>query len=206
MRAAIIILFAASTAHADGNELWFGGGSRALRSASADAVTADSLDIGALGYARALDLDVPRIAIAAETGFSWGTASGTMFQTLDTKISTQAFFVGARARYPLHRMIDATARLDVGSARAALAVASGSDSGWGAMAQGALGLDLYAARSPEFGLGLRTELGYVATTAIAMTPRADQPRDTLQLQMADASIGHLDLSGPWFAISVIGTF
>ena len=208
MRASIImVLFAASAAHADGNEITAGGGSRALRSTSADAVTSDSLGMGALGYAHALDIGpVPRLALWAEAGFDWGSADGTMFQTMTTHVTSQMFVAGVRAHYTLHRLIDATARLDLGTARAALSIDSASDSGWGAVAQGALGVDLYAEHTPSFGIGLRAELGYTATSAVALTPHTDSPSDTLKLQMTDASIGHLDLSGPWFAVSLIATF
>jgi len=202
-----VVLLAAPAARADGNELAIGGGSRALRSASADAVTADSLGMGSLGYAHALDIGpVPRLALWAEAGFDWGSATGTMFQTHATKVSTEVVVVGLRAHYTLHRLIDATARVDLGTARTALSLDNASDSGWGAVAEGALGVDLFASRSPTFGIGLRTELGYTATSAVAITPHTDQPSDTLKLQMIESSIGHLDLSGPWFGISVIGTF
>ena len=206
MRTLIILLIATATAHADGNELWFGGGTRALRSTSADAVTSDSLGIGALGYEHALPVEIPRVALWAEAGFSWGAADGNMFQTLKTHLDTQLFVVGARAHYRLHRLIDATARVDLGTARTALWVNDASDAGWAAVAQGAVGLDLFAARSPGFGIGLRAELGYTATSGVALTPHSDQQGDTLQLKMAGASIGHLDLSGPWLAISLIGAF
>jgi hypothetical protein len=207
MRTALIaLILMTATAHADSNELWFGGGSRALRSTSADAVTSDSLGIGALGYEHALPVDIPRIALWAEAGFAWGSADGTMFQALTTHLSTQMFVVGARAHYRLHRLVDVTTRLDLGTARTALWVNNASDAGWAAVAQSALGVDLFASRQPAFGIGVRAELGYTITSSVALTPHSDQSSDTLQLKMADASIGHLDLSGPWFAVSLIGAF
>jgi hypothetical protein len=209
MRAFILIVLAATTAYADDHELSLGGGTRALRSASADAVTADSLATGAIGYAHQLDVAiVPRLSIWLDTGFGWGAASGTMFQTLSTHVSTDMIFAGARTRYALHQLVDATARFDLGTARTALSLDDGtttvSDSGWGVLVQGAVGVDLFASHSPSVGFGLRAELGYTATSAVALTPHTDNGSDTLKLQMSDASIGHLDLSGPFFAISLIG--
>jgi hypothetical protein len=208
MRIAILLLVC-STAYAD-NELSLGGGSRALRSSSADAVTGDSLGIGGLGYARRLAIDAAPVALWAEAGFGWGDADGDMFETMSTQIRTYAVTAGVRASYPLHRLIDATARIDVGTARTSLAVSEGmakvSDSGWGALAQGALGADLFASRSPVFSLGMRLELGYTQATGIGLTPRPDSQADTLKLATAEASIGHLDLSGPFFAISALAQF
>src|SRR4051794_13146903 len=98
MRTILLLLLAAHTAYAD-DQIWVGGGERALRSTSGDAVTADGLAIGSLGYAHAVVLDVPGIRVWGEAGFSWGAADGTMFQTMDTHVSTQMFTAGARAQY-----------------------------------------------------------------------------------------------------------
>jgi hypothetical protein len=208
MRAVItsLLLCAAATAHADGNELWFGGGSRALRSASADAVTSDSLAIGAFGYAHALEVAIPRMAVWVEAGFGWGSASGMMFQSMQTHVGTQAFMIGGRAHYALHRLIDATARFDVGTARTSLSIDDASDSGWGETAYGAVGFDFFAERTEKLAIGLRLELGYTAATPVALTPRAEQSGDTLKIAMAEASIGHLDLGGPTFAVSLVAGF
>jgi hypothetical protein len=209
MRTLLLIAMLGSTADADDNEIWLGGGSRALRSSSADAVTGDSLGVGSLGYARRLELPAP-VAVWIDAGFGWGGADGTMFQTLQTQLDTYAFTAGVRASYRLHRLVDATARVDLGTARTALALSDGmtteSDSGWGALVQGALGTDLYAARSPVFALGVRVELGYTRATGVALAPRADMPSDTLKIATTQASIGHLDLSGPFLVVSALTRF
>jgi len=205
MRTILLLLLLTHTAYAD-DQIWIGGGSRALRSASADAVTGDSLAMGTLGYAHALAVDVPGVALWAEAGFGWGDADGKMFQTMDTHIGTQMFLVGGRAHYALARIVDATARVDVGTAHTSLDVVNLSDAGWGAVAQGALGIDVYAGRLPQFSLGLRTELGYTFASGVALTPHPEVPDGTIRIDMNAASVGKLDLSGRFFAISLVGAF
>jgi hypothetical protein len=215
MRTAILTAFAlcaAPTARADHNELSAGFGTRALRSSSADAVTADSLGTGGLAYARELGIvAVPGLELWAEAGLDWGRASGTMFQTVSTQVGSDALVVGARARHALHELVRATARLDVRATRASLSLDDGSghtasDAGWGGVVQGALGLELFATRSRAFAFGLRAELGYAVTSSVALSPHPDSHDDTLKLQMTDASIGHLDLGGPSFTLALVGGF
>jgi len=202
-----------TAAHADTNrdELWIGGGGRALRSSSANALTDDNLSGSSFGYARDLGLAVrPGLALWAEAGLATGSADGTMFQTLSTEISTLGLTGGLRARYQLHRLIAASARLALGAQRASVAISSSggsaSDHGWGAMASAGAALDLFAVARPPFGFGVRAELGYVAAQAIGLTARRDSPDDVLMLAMDEVTLGGLDLSGPTFAISLVGQF
>lgn len=209
----LFVITAATTAHAGNNELYIGENHRALHTDSANAVTDSSIAGGSLGYARALNLPViPRLALWADASFGWGGADGMMFQTVTTEIDTLMLAVGGRARYQLHRLVVASASLDVGTSRASLVLRdsaghSASDAGWGGMTAGALGLDLFAVNKPRFALGLRLELGYVATSSVSMTATPESDRnDSLHLQMTAASLGSLNLSGSTFAASVISQF
>jgi len=222
MRAAISLLLAAATAaviatpaaHADTNrdELWIGGGTRGLGSSSANALTGDNLSGTSLGLARDLGIAVlPHLAVWAEAGLTTGDANGVMFQSLYTELNALGLTGGLRARYQLHRLIAASARLDLGAQRASLAISdhagsSASDHGWGAMAQASAALDLFAVARPPFGIGLRAELGYVMAQAISLTAHRDATGDTLMLPMTEVGLGHLDLSGPTFALSLVGQF
>jgi len=213
MRIAIALVLLTTLAHAGDNEVSVGFSDRALRTSSANAVTRDSLAGGTLGYARGIDVaPLPGLSLRAEGNFAWGEADGVMFQALGTELRTLAFTVGARAVYELVPHIVASARLDVGAARAALAIRddaghSARDNGWGALTQAALGLDLYALYRPRLTLGFRFELGYIATTSIGMTATPDSSSDdTLQLQMTAASLGGLNLSGPVLAGSFVSQF
>ncbi|NVB77219.1 MAG: hypothetical protein HOV81_02385 [Kofleriaceae bacterium] len=213
--AACLILLAASTAHAGGaNEFNIGSSSRGLHSDSANAVTADSLGSGNLGVGRTLDLElVPGLQLSAIGNFAWGGADGEMFQTMSTELDTLSLTVGGRARYPLRtRYIVATARLDIGMARAAVAIRddadhTASDSGWGATSTAAAGLELYAVSTTKFKLGIRFELGYTATSNVELVATPETGSEgTLQLAMTAASLGSLDLSGSFLGFSVVSQF
>jgi hypothetical protein len=209
----LLTLVMASAAYAGNNEVSLSESRRALHTASANAVTGEPMIGGAFGYARRIDLPAPpRLTLWATGNFGWGVTDGEMFQTMTTDVNTIMLSVGGRARYQLHRLAVATARLDLGAARASLTLQdtaghSASDHGWGAMSQAGLGLDLYAVSKPKFTLGLRIEFGYVASGSIPLTAKPQSASDdTLQLQMTAAGLGSLDLSGSTFAASVVSQF
>jgi hypothetical protein len=213
MRIVLALLLLTTTAHAGNNELALGPSTRILRTSSANAVTADSLAGGTLAYARASGIAlVPGLDLWATAAFGWGAADGMMFQTLTTELDTLAFTLGGRARYAWHPRIVASARLDLGTARTALALRDGQghtadDAGWGATTSAAVGLDLYAVRGSRFALGIRLELGAVATSSIPLTATpASGSEGTLTLEMTAASLGELNLSGTMFAVSAVSQF
>ena len=209
----ILITATAGSSWAGNNELTITETSRALRTSSANAITEDSLIGGELAYSRRLDLDfMPKLEVWTVGAFAWGVADGAMFQTLTTELDTLAITIGARARYRLHHRIDASARLDIGAARAAFSVRddmdhSASDAGWGAITGAVVGIDCYAFRGERYALALRFELGAVATSSIPLTATPDSgSQGTLQLEMTAASLGSLNLSGPVFALSLVSQF
>jgi hypothetical protein len=213
----LAVAAAAATAHADTNpnELSIGGTARALRSSSANALTGDNLAGLTLGAARDLGIagigPLPDLSLWAEAGLVANSAGGTMFQSLSTQIGQLGLTGGLAARYRLHRLIAASARLALGAQRARVSISdpagsSASDHGWGAMASAGAALDLVATARRQFGVGVRFELGYVAAQGIALTPHRDQPGDMIPLAMTELAIGHLDLSGPTLSVSVLGQF
>lgn len=215
MRAILAMLVLTSAAGAEpAHVITYGGTVRALRTDSANALTEDSLAGGQLGYEHALGRSLlPDLSLWATGTFGWGFADGTMFQTLTTDISTFTFAVGGRADYPLFHWLHGTASLDLGTSRAAVGLRddmghTAADSGWGVVTQGKLGLEILLARErSRFKLGLRFELGYVATSPIALTATPESGSDgTLQLDMDAASLGSLNLSGKVFAASLSGQF
>ena len=163
-----------ATAHAGNNELSIGSTIRALRT-----------DLGECGHRRQPASAVSSatrttstsrfsgLALWATGGLRWGGAKGTMFQTLATDVSHDAATSSAAARATqLHPALDATAHLELGVARAALALrdddvtrASATPAG-ARIAEGAVGIDLLAVQQPSFALGLRLELGYVAAAPV----------------------------------------
>jgi hypothetical protein len=207
---AFALLLVCSTAYA-GNELSVGSSDRALRSSSADAVTGDSLTGSQLGLAHQLHVDLPGFTVSATMGLWWGSAKGTLFD-LATDLGQSAYLVGGRARYAVVPHIAASAGVQVGLARTSLALTDAmdrkvADSAWGGIAEGALGVDLLAIDTPRFSLGMRIELGYVAAAAVTLAGKQARPDDgTLHLQMTQASLGQLDLSGPYAGVSVMSAF
>jgi hypothetical protein len=215
MKTALVMIAAlagASSAAADPkNEVSIGSFDRAMHASSANAVTTDSLGGGVLGYARALDVGLsPRLQTWATGGFAWGGADGTMFSTLTTELDTLAFTAGGRARYSVWKHLQVGGRIDIGTARAALTLREGNreldDSGWGMTASAAAALDLLAWESPGFELGVRLELGYTVTSAVELAPAEANDSSTIQLEMSQASLGHLDLGGKFFALTVLSQF
>ncbi|MDB4953995.1 MAG: hypothetical protein JWO36_1564 [Myxococcales bacterium] len=214
MRAPLVLALVSLTtpALAGRNEITVGGGERALRSSSADAVTPDSMSGSSLSYARALDIDViPQLTLWAEGSFVGGSAKGLMFQSITTDLATTVFMAGGRARYTLHQYIAVSARVDLGSARTSLSLEDSSGrkasaTGWSSIAAAATALDLLPIDLPQFALGVRLELGYVAARGVELTPKRETTGDTLMLPVSQSSFGKLDLSGPYFGISVISQF
>jgi hypothetical protein len=213
MRIVLALLLFSSTAYAERHEISVGGGMRALHTPSANAVTDESLGGGQYGYAHILDLDVmPDLSLWAHAGMEWGTTEGTMFQTLTTEVSMVGFTAGARARYDLHRLAVVSARLDLGTQRAAFSLRDGnghtaSDAGWGAVTSVGGSLDLFAIRMRKFALGVRFDLGYVAASGINLVATPESGSEgTLKLQMTAAGLGTLDLSGATFGCSVVSRF
>jgi hypothetical protein len=208
----LLVLVAAGPALADPrNEISIGSYTRAMNASSANAVTADSLGGGTFNYARKLDLGLfPGLQTWATGQFTFGTASGTMFSTLTTELDTMTFTAGGRARYPLHPHLALGARLDLGTAYAALQLTEGSrqlsDHGWGGTATAATSLDLLAYSGEHWNLGIRLELGYTLTSAVELAPAEGNDPSTIQLEMSQASLGHLDVGGKFFAFTVMNQF
>jgi len=210
----------ATAAHADPDhiEVSVGATARALRSPSANALTAGDLDGTTVGVARDIGRDlgidsdlgaVHALSLWAEAGLVASSATGTMFQTLSTSIDGVAVTGGLGARFRLHRLLGLNLHAGLGAQRARVAISSGSttayDHAWGMLAQASAALDLFAVRRP-FGLGVRLEAGYALAQGIALTPHTDEPGDARPLAMTAAQLGRLDLSGPAAAISAFGQF
>ncbi|HEX7839398.1 MAG TPA: hypothetical protein VF469_18095, partial [Kofleriaceae bacterium] len=194
--------------------LSLGGNARALRSPSANALTGDNLSGLSIGAARDLGLSplpgVSGVSLWAEAGLTSDSADGTVFQSMSTAIGELGLTGGLALRYHLHRLITASARASLGAQRVSLRVtdtpSSQSGSGWGAMAQASAAVDLVATSRPPFGIGLRAEFGYVAAQGVGMTLHRDAPGPSSPLGTTDLMLGHLDLGGPSFAVSLLGQF
>lgn len=207
-----VVLAAAAPALAEPrNEVTTGAYNRAMHASSANAVTSDSLGGGTFGYARRLDLGLmPRLQTWVTGNYTFGSAEGTMFSTLTTEIDTMTFTAGGRARYELLGHVVLGARVDLGMAYASLKLAEGSrelnDSGWGGTTTAATSVDLLVHTGEYWNLGVRFELGYTLTSAIELAPAEANDSSTIQLEMSQASLGHLDVGGKFFSFAVLSQF
>ncbi|MBA3503138.1 MAG: hypothetical protein H0T65_22450, partial [Deltaproteobacteria bacterium] len=211
----VILLVALTTvAHADvKHEATLGSQIRALRTPSANALTGDSLVGPMLGYAHRLPWRFGKLDLWGTSNLARGFVDGEMFQTLSTHVSSVQAAVGVRALYPAWRdIVLATARIDGGVQRVSVALAdeadhSASDSGWGATSTAALGVELAPLWVDAFAIGIRAELGYVVTSSIDLDARSEgAPEDTIELDRMAASLGHLDLGGRYFSLTILGRF
>ena len=215
MFALTLVCALAATAAANGdNEISGNSTTRSLRSSSADALTGDPLVGGGIGIARALDVlgsaaGGDHLRLWATADIMWATADGTMFQTLDTHMFDTMMTVGARLRYTPYRFVAMSAGLALGSQHESVRLIdsadNASDTGWGAVARGSLQADLLA-ESPSFAFGLRFETGYVAASGVGLTPKQERTGDMLTIPATSASIGHLDLSGPYLNVALVAQF
>jgi hypothetical protein len=212
MRIAVIALTlaAASPALAGNNELTIGGTYRSLRTASANAVTDENLGGVQLTAARQIHLDLmTNLQIWGVVGFAHTSAEGELFG-MPTTIDATDILLGGNARYELHSHLAVVARVDLGPSKNSLSIEGNghrvSDGRWGMAATGALGLDLLIVNRPQFSFGWRAELGYVAHSATALSPVEGSSGDMLELSGSQASVGHLDLGGRYFAISLLSQF
>lgn len=200
----------ASAAPGRDDELWFGGTTRALRSASANALTDDNLGGAAFGYAREVVTLGPDLSVWAEADTTIDSARGELFQIMDTRLSVFDLSAGLRLRYALHRRIAASARVSAGAQRTAVEISGdggrGNDTTWGVLASASLAVDFLAVAAPRFGLGLRAELGYVRAQAQSITLHDDTGSPAIPLPLMDAALGRLDLSGPTFGVSLVSQF
>ncbi len=193
------------------NEVMLGSFTRAMRASSADAVTESSLGGGVLGYAREIDLDLmPKLQTWATGNFAWGSADGTMFSTLTTELTTQTFSAGGRARYSVFRHLAVGGRLDLGPSRAGLTLREGArtlhDSAWGLATTAAVSVDVLGLAFPSFTFGLRVELGYTLTSKLDLAPSEANDSSMIQLEMSQASLGHLDVGGKFFSLNAVSQF
>ncbi|HLL25841.1 MAG TPA: hypothetical protein VK427_27070, partial [Kofleriaceae bacterium] len=163
-------------------------------------------------YAHRL-VDVDRLELWGTTTALVGFVDGEMFDTLSTRVVSAQLAAGARLRYPVwRRAVIANVRIDAGVQRARvrlenMAGDAAEDSGFGAIATGAVGVEVMPLALRRFSLGVRFELGYVAATGIELAPRADGGDDnTLELHHMAASIGHLDLGGRFASFTFVSTF
>lgn len=194
---------------ANNDELWLGAGARALATSSANAITDASLAGGSLGYARDLGLSRSGVVMWAEGAALVGSATGSMFTSMSTRIDTAAFTGGLSARFAVRRWLVASVRAAVGVQRIELELDTGvsyEDAAWGGIAALGGAVDLLPLTRRPFGFGFRAEASYVLARGVSLSPERPSPDEVMTLPSRDLGFGELDLSGPAFTISAIVQF
>lgn len=218
--AAALALVAAGSAHAE--PAWrvdIGSSTRWLGSTSAASLTTDNLSTANFGAEHRIATVTAPFAIPVEiaggVGVSFGSSMGTVFQRLSTEIDTTELVAAAHATAHLGNRVALSARASLGASRVAVTLADlytteltpVDDHGWGTVSAASLGAEFAPVALQKFRLGVGAEVGYVATSAIALHAYpSDRPDGDLSIATTYASIGHLDLDGWAFRFSVHAAF
>lgn len=215
-----LVIAAARAAHA--GPAWrvdAGNSTRWLGSTSAASLTTETLATANFGAERTVAVvhapfGIP-VELAGGVGVSFGSVTGTVFQTLATEIDAADFVAAAHATAHVSSRIAISGRASLGAARAAVTVTDMyslgltpvDDHGWGSVSAASLGAEFAPVATRRFRLGVGAEVGYVATSAIAMHAYpGDRPDGDLAIATTYASIGHLDLGGWALRFSVHAAF
>lgn len=210
----------ASRAHADRLELGIGSTSRFTHADSVLAVhdsrsTGFSMDT-AFRWASFAGFD-----LLADASFDTDTAWATTFQRMHTATTTQVVLLGVRVRRSLPYAASAHARLALGATRLGLQIddldgrSQVADHGRATSAYIGAGIDCVPLRPrmangrEMFSLGVRVELGYLATTAVgfsAESPDPDMPDGTIEIPARAASLGDLDMSALTLRLALVARF
>jgi hypothetical protein len=227
MKSAIIVLFAAGTAHAEQVEkpsiqksatysFDMGSHVRWLGDTSAAILTDDALAGMRMTLGRSLgSLDVAGrdVAIGVFTRWVLAFAQGTFFNdALDTSIEQNTLGAGLRFDAPLRWRLRMVGQAEVGMAHTALEITQGDvmpvdDEHWAPYATASLGADLLLVKHPRFHLGLGVDLGYTVTIPVGLHALpGDRPDEQLSIDTTFSEIGKLDLRGVTYSMSLRGSF
>lgn len=142
-----------------------------------------------------------------------GSASGQLFQTLETHIDQTTITGGVRLDARLWRQLHLVGLVELGAAHTSVtigdelgAMAPVDDAAWSYAAYSTVGLEFVALRR-RVHLAVRIEAGLAMMQDIALTayPRT-RPDDELSIPTVYAGLGDLDTSGRTLGFSVRGGF
>ncbi len=182
------------------------------------AATSDSVSFGDLAASVEVTRDLPFLdLIAAEARWQSGSTSASDFGIYDASLSLDHLEVGARAVRDVYPHVRLYAHADVGGVRGAFSVISPgmrqgglTDVDWALSAFAGTGVDLAIYQSaasdphPDFALGVRLELGYQMTGAMAFRAIPPASGAGAPLDTRSAPLGTLDADGAVFRIGVFG--
>ncbi len=217
------VVLAQAPAHAERFDLSIGSTVRYARSASVDALSADDAHsffslIGAVRLDRPL---IPGFDLFLEGTFETGSIEGTSLRRIDSSTGITGAMVGGRVQRSLPRRITGFARVGFGMSKMSLSLtdrlggaATLRDSAYVGTTYVAAGLEFLPIRRRDaggavrFAMGLRVEVGYLASTSAEMyaNPENDGDDSALRIPTAPASLGTLDASGRTYRVGLVGRF
>ena len=194
-------------AHADRYEMSVGAGSHFVPMESMDALTEDSAYIGP---SLSLGLHLPELSFVPDTrtevvlGYESGQMTGESFRLIQSRFDIATVSLSARLRKQLFSKGSAFVQVGIGWQRSELSLMDvggdegrhleGNSNAFSGLA--AIGFDLALVQGPQspFSLSLRTELGYQASTSLAMDA-APIGGDELSIPRQSRDLGSVNTSG-----------
>jgi hypothetical protein len=183
------------------------------------ASSSDEVTFGDLGLAVEVLRGLPFIdLVSVEARWQAGSTSANDFGLYDLQLQLDELEAGVRVAHFVHPRVRAFAHADLGGARGRLGVSLPystigglADTDWALAAAAGTGVDLAVYQQsagdpdPDFAFGLRLELGYQVTGALAFagTPEA-QPTMGAPLGTRATPLGSLDADGAFVRIGVFG--
>jgi hypothetical protein len=217
---ALLLLSLAGRAEAREWEASGGAAYHYLRSPGVDAAAAsDSVTFGELGFAVEVLDGVPFVDfVSAEARWQSGSTSANDFGLYRTTLSLDHLELGLRATREVYSRVRTFAHLDAGAVRGRLEIGTLdsvgtaiSDTDWAFSGSAGLGVDvaLYQQAAsdphPDFGLGVRLELGYQVTGAMSFVAHPERPpSEGAPLTSAEAPLGDLGGEGPVIRVGLFG--
>ncbi len=194
-------------AHADRYEMSVGAGSHFVPMESMDALTDDSAYVGPV---LSIALRLPELQLVPNTGtelvlgYESGLLTGESFQAIQSRFNISTVSLSTRLRKRLFSKGSAFVQVGLGWQRSELALMDvsgdedrrleGNSNAFSGLA--AIGFDLALIQGPKapFSLALRTEIGYQASTSLAMDA-APLGGDALSIPRKSRDLGSVNASG-----------
>lgn len=187
---------------------WFGDTSAAI-------VTPDAMVGVRMTAGRSLlstDIKHRDVDVGLFARYTYGAASGQMFDALDTDLQQHMLGAGVRADLPLRRWFAVVGQAELGMAYTSLrvdadAMTPADDGHWAPYLQTTLGGELRLTNGKRLDMSLGADVGYIVTKPVELHALpSDRPDEELSIATTFAGIGKLDTRGVTYSLSLRGRF
>jgi hypothetical protein len=144
--------------------------------------------------------------------YTYATAGGAFFQTIDTTLQQHVLSAGIRVDAPLWWRFRLVGQGEAGMARTKLQVTTNDlmpvdDKAWAPYAAATLGTDFGLVQNPRFRMSIGLDVGYVLPAPVELRALpGDRPDEELSIATEFASLGKLDTRGWVYSMMVRGAF